>query len=306
MAAVFPRYGFILALLGVCLTPGVQSNDGLRLLNEARSQNGLPPVKEQGQLTRAAKSHSYYMAQNQTLAHHEHPGMKGYSGTGCLERVVRAGYSIRMCSENLSMGESSWKESIENLLSAIYHRFNFLSFDVDEVGSAREMGRHRQTDRKLPYYTYVMSNSLLRRICEAKQSQPSGQYGMCRNQKLVVNTEQYERASQYYFNTGPELVVYPWSGQRQVAPVYVNREIPDPLPGYYVTGQPVSIQFNPRKFRNKKLAVGELVLREAKGRQVSLLPRRDKQTDSINQKFSEYEFAWFPEYPLRWGTQYHA
>ncbi len=309
MAAVILSrlFAVFVALLGILQVTVTGANEGLELINKARIQNGLPPFTEQKALTKAAKNHAHYMALHQTSAHTEKAGLKGFTGESPMMRAVRAGYSAYKCSENISYGEPSWNQSVENLFAAIYHRLNFLSFNMDEIGFAAEKSPVKSAGEKPRYYYgYMMGNSLFRSMCEATQSRNEGYYGICRDQKLVVGKLQYKHAQSHFLRIGPDLVVYPWPDQKDTLPVFVNRENPDPWPGRYTTGLPVSVQFNPLRFRVKNVAAVDLELTDERGHIIPLLPRRDKASDTHNKKFTEFEYAWFPEHPLNWDMTYKA
>ncbi|MCL6270437.1 CAP domain-containing protein [Sansalvadorimonas sp. 2012CJ34-2] len=288
------------------LSAGVQANDVLDQINQARISNGLVPLKLQSQLQKAAQSHAHYMAINQISGHEEELGKGGFTGAGCSERVMAAGYASGKCSENISYGQALWRDSVENLFSAIYHRMGFLCFDFDEIGMAADKSAFKAKTSEHPaYYAYVMGNSFLRAACSQK-SVSAGFYGMCRDRELVVNQYEYEKAENELFRKSAGMVIYPWDNQRDVPPAFENNEHPDPVPGIEITGQPVSVHFNPHLYRNKKIVVESFELWDQNNNTVALLPQKDKVSDSLNGIFTDFDFAWFPERPLLWDSLYNA
>ena len=291
----------------IFFTPQVDAaRQPLEIINQARQFNNLPLLSHQTHLQEAASGHVRYMSLNSVVGHDQIPGRPGFTGANCLQRIVSAGYPARFCHENVSFGQSSWRESVEDLFSGIYHRFSFLAFDIDEVGMATSPATSPSQRRETgPYYAYVMGSSALRQMCGGKSSR-YGVYGMCRDTRFTVSRAEYENASRFFAKQGPDTVIYPWAGQMDVFPAFVNDEHPNPLPGIDMTGQPVSLQFNPSRFRADQIVVGELRLQDRHGRQVACHPRKDKSTDKENRQFTEYEYAWFPQQPLHWNQAYRA
>ena len=130
----------------------VQAN-GLNYLNSLRTKTGLPAFSPQSNLGVAAQKHSDYMQINNVIGHYEDSSKSGYTGYSPIDRAVDAGYASSTVSENVSYGSNAtWYTSIDGLMSAIYHRFGFLSLNVDEIGIGISDNEN--------FYTYDMGNSL--------------------------------------------------------------------------------------------------------------------------------------------------
>jgi len=138
-------------LLLLAWTPPVWSSDGgLAYLNQLRTQAGMTTLQQQPALTRAAQNHAAYLANNhwrddrQPLhsAHTEEPGGSFFTGKKVAQRVQHAGYPHDAVLENVSQGyaDRQMDSAIDGLMSAIYHRFTFLNFAVDEIGIGAEEG----------------------------------------------------------------------------------------------------------------------------------------------------------------------
>ena len=280
----------------------VQANPGLDFINRARVANKLPPLVAHRQLQQAAQNHANYMSAHKFSGHRERKGQSGFTGVWCSERVAHAGYASRYCVENLSSGQDSWQSSAEDLMSAIYHRLGFLDFDVDEIGYAQTS--HPEAGLTKNYFSYVMGSSPLRKMCSGN-TKTWGVLGMCRNKDFVVEEKLYEQKQIELAKKGAEKVVYPWPGQDNVYPAFVNQESPDPLPGIFLSGQPVSVQFNPVRMKGRQVTVTGFRLEDSSGRDIPLLPRKDMHTDD-QRRFSEFEYAWFPVKALGWGKTYKA
>ena len=140
----------ILLLLLTWAQPGWVAAEGLAYLNKLRAQAGMTTLQQQPALTRAAQNHAAYLANNhwkddrQPLhsAHTEEPGGSFFSGEKVAQRVQHAGYPHDAVLENVSQGSTDMQidAAIDGLMGAIYHRFTFLNFAVDEIGIGAEDG----------------------------------------------------------------------------------------------------------------------------------------------------------------------
>ncbi len=274
-------------------------NAALDFVNQARKANKLPLLHLQSQLEKAADNHALYMAQHNLIDHEEHAGLDNFTGNRCLERITHTGYQAAICIENLSFGQKNWLESAQQLMSGIYHRMGFLAFDVDEIGLACRAAS--QSGKKL-FYNYVMGNSVLRKMCEGSPSR-KGYANVCVDKDRVIGKALFEQHNEDLAQNSGYVVLYPWPDQINVPPHFHNAEIPNPLPGIKLSGQPVSVHFNPVRLRGKTMTMVSFRLSDAAGQDVSLLPVKDKQSDP---RFSEYDFAWFPEKVLEGGHTYRV
>ena len=141
----------ILLLLLAWSQPGWSSDEGPAYLNQLRVQAGMTTLQQQQPaLTRAAQNHAAYLANNhwrddeQPLhsAHTEEPGGSLFTGEKVAQRVQHTGYPHDAVLENVSQGyaDRQMHTAIDGLMSAIYHRFTFLNFAVDEIGVGAEEG----------------------------------------------------------------------------------------------------------------------------------------------------------------------
>jgi len=100
-------------------------------------------------------------------AHEERAGVPEFTGELAPQRALYFGYAHEQVIENVSLGNESVADSIADLMSAIYHRFAFLDFGIDEMGAAYAGTR----------YVYNMGRKNLARVClaqprEARLEQP--------------------------------------------------------------------------------------------------------------------------------------
>lgn len=279
------------------------TDEAFRYLNEVRTQAGMPPFERDRTLDLAAQMHADYLLINNAWGHFQRPGKNGFTGRTPLERILKAGYSSRHNSENVSThkGAGDASKSIDGLMGAIYHRFSFLTFDFDEVG----VGQASQGD----YHSYVynIGNTIKASLCDKPVPEiPPGHYifKVCADEQQKIDQQVFNNALTSIQKQNPAYVVWPADGLTDISPAFYN-EAPDPLPGVDVSGYPVSIQFNPIIFKQPpKIERFELYKKDSR-QPVELLARFDKQTD-IHGKFTAFEHAIFPRYRLDWNTVYQA
>jgi len=281
----------ILAVLGSAL----EADAGLNYLNALRQKSGLTPFSSESHLARAAQNHSNYMRNNHKYGHSESSSYAGFTGTSPAPRAIYAGYSSKYVGENISYGTATVKGSIDNLLSAIYHRFGFLNPVYDVVG----IGINGTT------YTYDMGNSGLNQLCQGQSFSGSGYYypGVCADSTKKIEATAYQNAKQILKQRAPDIILWPAGNVGDIPPVFYG-ENPDPLPYSGVSGYPVSAQFNDAKFNNN-ITVESFTLEDADGNIQDDLVVMDKSNDP-NQRFSEYQYALFPRNRLEWGSVYYS
>jgi len=276
----------------------------LEYLNELRQQAGMQPFVYHQSLQQSAQQHAEYLAINREWGHIQSPGRREFSAALPMERMLKAGYNNRHGSENVSshIGSVSPKKSIDGLMSAIYHRFAFLSFDHDQLGFGYASGNNFQS------YVYNMGNSQKELLCAAPENVTvPGQYlyKICSREKKKLRKETFEQAQYRVRMSNADFVVWPSDNAIQISPAFYD-EAPDPLPHIDVSGYPVSLQFNPAVFSGAAPRVSRFELfRLADEKRVELAAYFNKNSD-INRKFNEFEHAIFPLHRLDWNTGYRA
>ncbi len=104
----------------------------LALINNARSAQGLPPLRAQGQLTAAAVAHSTDMACADFVDH------TGSNGSSWFDRVSAQGYNYAYASENIYVGSPDFggtpQGAFDWWMNSQVHRDNILSTEVTEAG----------------------------------------------------------------------------------------------------------------------------------------------------------------------------
>lgn len=258
---------------------------GLNHLNEIRKGTELNELKENYQLWKSSKNHTNYIKNNEIEITHVQNLSNMFSGKHPWNRAEYVGYNNKMVSENISSGVNTYKESIDLLMTAIYHRFGFLDFNIDEIG----MFKNEEV------VTYNMGNSEIRKICEKK----GGEVGIdiC-NTKNKIKIEDVEKIKKIE-RKNPEYIIYPYENSINNLPTFYDEE-PDPIPDRNITGNPISIQFNPSKVKEVKIEEFKLYEGFEEIKKTRLL---NKSTDP-NKRFSNLEYALFPLEKLKWGKRY--
>lgn len=275
----------------------------LNYINELRTRTGMRTLEWNHELERAAKNHANYCVINNSGGHFESEDKSGFTGSDPFERVSSLGYLSRSTGENVSFhkGDADYSHSIDGLMSAIYHRFGFLSFDYNEMGSASA----HTIDSNC--FVYNMGNTDKNALCMQDGFSQSGKYysAVCADKKFRISAKVFDGVSNKTQLSNPELVLWPAKNSSDIPPAFFN-ENPDPLPNYSVSGYPVSIQFNPAIFAKSVPVIHAFTLVDAKtGETLELIKHIKQKTDEHN-KFTAFEHAIFPVERLNWGHEYHV
>ena len=290
------RKQIIISISSLILTTFSYANVGIDYLNTLRTKTGLPVFTEHINLTSSSQNHSDYMQINNVLGHYEKSNKTGYTGDYGEDRSIFSGYFSRTISENVSYGATTVQGSIDNLFSAIYHRFGFLTLSFDEVGIGISSNNL--------FHTYNMGNSTLNDLCK-KDTYSEGSYysNVCVDTAKKIESTDYENASNNIKDASPELILWPSANSDDILPVFYE-ESPDPLPSHSISGYPISVEFNNGRFSTAPV-LSDFMLEDTSGRVLNTLTLMNE-TNDPNSKFSAYQYALFPEKRLEWGSQYTA
>ena len=257
-------------------------------------------LKNNYYLSIAAKNHSKFIVKNNfSPSHYEVKSYPYFTGVSPSDRAIYAGYLSRDVIENFSAGDENYIQSINSLFSAIYHRFGFLDFSIDEIGMGKsEDGRYLY--KKV--FVYDMGNSLMNSLCK-RDFEIRGYYytNVCKDKEKKIPLNEFKEANNKILSKNPKYVIWPYDEATNIPPVFYD-EIPDPLPNYSVSGYPISIQFNPYYYNPKNIKLIKFELRNEEGNLVDTL-YIDRYTD-INNKFPKMAYALFPKERLEWNSRY--
>lgn len=298
-------FGIILWVLIYCNTVEAQSyqpqdlTEGYDYLNQVRQQTGMITLEKNAQLQTAAMNHAQYLTMNQTRGHDEVDFLTGFTGEKAVNRALNVGYQSRRVSENVIVGATRSQQSIDKLMSAIYHRFGFLDFQISNVGIGIDERNHG--DFQYSAYVYNMGNSELNALC----SQPGANRGYtdCANENTLIAPTAYDQALAAIEGNNPYRVLWPIHNAKNISPFF-SEESPDPLPDYQISGYPVSLQFNPLVYEDVQVTRFELY-QDGNDQRLTNTRQLNAETDP-NDKFSSLEYALFPLDRLLWNTRYRA
>jgi len=114
----------------------------LALINQLRSKKGLPPLRADARLHKAAQTHSTWMASRGKLTHRA-----GFGG-GLGAKVRRVNYSSGRAWENVAAGQKSLEQAIASWMKSSGHRKNMMARSAVHIGIAAA------TNPKVRYGTY--------------------------------------------------------------------------------------------------------------------------------------------------------
>ncbi|WP_127529936.1 stalk domain-containing protein [Paenibacillus kobensis] len=104
-------------------------------LNAVRTAMGLPAVKLNPYLTKAAQNHAVYMIANVYYNHDENPRGQGFTGVTHADRIHAVGGDTSIPTwEIITVDESDPHAIIEEFLNTAYHREPLIAPDATEIG----------------------------------------------------------------------------------------------------------------------------------------------------------------------------
>ncbi|MDO5613663.1 MAG: CAP domain-containing protein [Paracoccus sp. (in: a-proteobacteria)] len=112
---------------------------GVAATNSARARAGLPPVRGNTVLARAAQQHACDMAERGRMAH------VGRGTSGPSQRVKALGYQPRITAENIAAGPFSLNRVLAEWNSSSGHLANINIPQMQEMGIGRAVGSDGKT-----------------------------------------------------------------------------------------------------------------------------------------------------------------
>ncbi|MBI4082041.1 MAG: CAP domain-containing protein [Candidatus Lambdaproteobacteria bacterium] len=282
-------------------------------LERVRQVAGLKPFRRNALLEAAAARHARYLALNRTRGHFEQQGRPAFAGYSVAERTKQAGYSAFRVGENVATGNHAGVQSVDGLMTALYHRLGFLAFGSDEVGIGIDQAGPEE--RK---FVFNMGDSALRAFCADPPAsalfRPPGRYVELCPQGLRVHDAAYSALSTATSRGHPRVVLWPPPDGADVVPAFFDED-PDPLPDREVSGNPITVQFNPARVGRVRLLEFALFRADgagAPGRSERPRPAPVGNTRVLtrasdpNRELTAHEFALFPLDRLDWNAGYRV
>jgi uncharacterized protein YkwD len=259
-----------------------QEQEAFNYLNKLRQGAGLIPFASNTILNKASTNHAFYLIKNASYGHYEEANRSGFTGIFASQRVKSEGYHTQLIIENVSSNNRNYKESIDGLFAAIYHRLAFLDFQGDEIGISIQQNKK---DKMRTAFVYNIGSSALNQLYKESKKPSQKDLNNALNRHKLKNTH---------------IVMYPFNQQSDVPPVFFN-ELPDPLPNHDVSGFPISISFNQALFKNIQLLNFELF--NSQGERISNTRTHTSKTDP-NRRLNRFSFVLFPLNRLEWDSSY--
>jgi uncharacterized protein YkwD len=107
----------------------------LARVNAVRRRAGVPALRSDGTLDRAAQAHAQDMLARSYFAH------KSPEGASVRERSRARGYEWRKIGENIAEGQISVDEVVDTWMDSPGHRRNLLDPGFTELGVGLALGR---------------------------------------------------------------------------------------------------------------------------------------------------------------------
>jgi len=277
----------------------IEEKRTLQYLNQLRKKAGLVPLRSNGILNRSAKSHARYLISNHKIGHFEDIKKKDYTGKYGAERAIYRGYKTPLIIENVSSNNPNYKESVDGLMGAIYHRFGFLDFHINEIGIGILQDKINLNSTA---FVYDMGNRELNGLCSKlpKEKFKDPLENICANQSINLSTKKFFQAINSNTQHNRSIITYPFDGQKDIPPAFYE-ELPDPLPEYSVSGFPISLSFDESQF--KTVEVLSFKLYNSDNEEIKETILYNKESDP-NHKLKKFEFALFPLKRLAWDSRY--
>jgi len=268
-------------------------------LNQLRKSAGLISVAKNELLAQAATNHADYLVTHNIFGHDEIQGLSGFTGVSASDRVNEVLYSSRIVGEGIATGKNA-NDAIDNLFSAIYHRFTLMNPDFNEIGISAIV----KNSNSSMILVHNIANSELNRLCQQSPFTGSGTYysNVCKDDIKLAVTE-YNQTLTNTRNLNEDIIVWPPVDGENIPPAFFE-ETPDPLSDYGVSGYPVSVEYNSAN-------LGEFILNsinlyeDITNEFVTNTRLLTGDTDP-NQSFSHNQYALFPLQRLSWNTRYRV
>jgi uncharacterized protein YkwD len=268
-----------------------EEESALTYLNKLRVGAGLIPFTSHQQLKTAAQNHGDYLMINNAIGHFQDANKTQFTGMYASDRITHVGYATPLVIENVSSNNQNYKESVDGLFSAIYHRLAFLDFQSDEIGIGV---KQNPQDRTKTAFVYDMSAKALNKLYREKNFKEP--------KKGYIKNSLLEKALSTHKDENSKIVTYPFANQTDIPAAFFD-ELPDPLPQHLVSGFPISVSFNKVHFKSVQLLNFKLFNSDGVAIDDTLI--YDHKTDP-NQRLNPFDFVLFPLSRLEWNSRYHV
>ena len=264
--------------------------NALDYINSIRADSGASSLKYSKTLSYAAKKHAIYLKTNREFGHSESAQNRNFFGSMPWNRIANAGFGSKAVVENISFGEKSYRDSIDNIMATVYHRLAFLDTKVDSLGFAR-YGR---------VYVYDMGNSKISSLCKKSFSNANTMMqNLCRDNYKQLPLKLFNRAINNTEKHSKDIITFPYNRQSGVAISLANER-----PKFtYIKGcgMPISVIFNSYYYRNIVIKSFELKVKNRAVQSKIVTFRNDRA-----KKIKKNTFILLPLHKLKHHTRYRV
>ena len=269
----------------------------LEYLNKIRKSAGLIELEQNKILEKASQNHANYINDIYTktsinLMHKEdkdiYPSIY-YTGKTSKDRGTYLGYQSLYYFENLSSGYKGIYASIDGLMSAIYHRYNFLKNNIDEIG----IGISKSKTNYI-VFNYNMANSIMNELCSGSSFNGKGNYvyNVCNDKDLKIESTLYNSTVNHLSENSPKYILWPSKDAINIPTVFFE-EFPDPLPNSSISGYPISLEFNKFFYTNNDIEIQNFALYNEDNNKIRNTLLMDFYNDP-HKKHNRFQFTLFP------------
>lgn len=266
---------------------------GLDRVNFWRQTVGLDVLQENDLLTQSARNHAHYLTYAAEGHEENDSSIPFYTGKTAQNRATYVGYPSPIA-ENLTI--SNWarsgKNSVDGLMTALYHRLSLLNPQHDEAGAAWARKRNHA-------FVINQGNSQERILCSRVSSfNEFSQYRLsmhCMDQEVSLSLDDLNDLPKEYLKP----VKFPMGNE--VEPIYNGKEYPNPIPDKKETGNPISVAFYGRQSPIRLISF-KLFSPKGQIQRVRLLTADNDPNGLLN----ENEFALFSLEKLQFDTPYRV
>lgn len=290
-------------ILLILLVNNLYSQTTIEYLNQKRIDAGMTPFASNSLLNQSAQNHADYISTNiyniEFEGHDETAGNDGFTGVEPWDRAYHVGYKFNT-GENLTVGYDDYNKSIDGLFTAIYHRFGFLDFYFNEIGFGESINSE---NGDLYSHVYNMGNIEFNNLCANNYTGNDSYYeGVCMDENTKIEASLLEQAIYQIEHSNPSIIIWPYENQTDFQTAF-SEESPDPLPNCSITGNPISLQFNPSNISTINMESFKLF--NFKNTEITDTTILTQATDP-NGMFTGHDFAMFPMKRLDFNSNYKA
>lgn len=133
LAIIMAFFAFL--TLGYAVASSITADNIVKLVNDARTGEGLKALQENSKLSKAAEEKAQDMIKNDYFAHNSPDNKTPWYW------IEKVGYNYKYAGENLAMNFSSAEDEQKAWMKSESHRKNILNSNYQEIGVAVEEGK---------------------------------------------------------------------------------------------------------------------------------------------------------------------